>query len=147
MRIRFFVVFAIAGGFVGWGAPGFRLSADQGHLPVAVAAACIADFPTAASPDPRATVVMCGLDNPRGLTFGHFGLYVAEAGKGGLGLATPQCFTGQAGGRRCYGASGAISRLWNGTQERVATGLPSHANLLGRQAIGPNDIALVGGPM
>ena len=148
MRVRLFVVFAIAiaVGFVGWGAPRFQLSADQGNSPIVGAAACVADFPTAASPDPRATVVMCGLDNPRGLTFGQFALYVAEAGKGGLGQAAPlQCFIGQAGGTRCYGPSGAISRLSNGVQERVATRLPSHASLTGRAAIGPHDIALVRG--
>jgi glucose/arabinose dehydrogenase len=35
------------------------------------------------------SVVMSGLDNPRGLTFGPQGaLYVAEAGRGGAGLDT-----------------------------------------------------------
>jgi hypothetical protein len=85
---------------------------------------------------------MCGLDNPRGLAFSQSDLYVAEAGRGGLGLLVQQCFTGQAGGTRCYGANGAISRLSNGAQERIATGFPSHANLQGRQAIGPNDVAV-----
>lgn len=107
--------------------------------------ACVQDFPTTASPDPRATVVMCGLDNPRGLASSTFALYVAEAGRGGLGLATRDCFTGQAGGMRCFGPTGAISRLRDRVQERIVVGLPSHANLMGRQAIGPHDVALAGG--
>lgn len=106
-------------------------------------AVCAQDFPTVAAPDPRATVVMCGLDNPRGLTFSQFALYVAEAGRGGLGLATPECFTGQAGATRCYGLSGAVSVLWNGIQTRIATGFPSHATAIGGGAIGPNDVAVM----
>ena len=92
------------------------------------------------------TVVMSGLANPRGLAFGPQGaLYVAEAGQGGLGLTDPLCFTGQAGARRCYGATGAVSRLWHGVQERVATGLPSQARESdGNAAIGPHDIAMLG---
>ena len=104
-------------------------------------AVCVQDFPTAAAPDPRATVVMCGLDNPRGLTFGQFALYVAEAGRGGLGLVNPPSFQGQVGAIRYYGPTGAVSRLLNGIQEQIATGLPSHATVIGRNAIGPNDVA------
>ena len=126
---------------------GIVTSVAQAFRPAGLAGsnACLQDFPTTASPDPRATVVMCGLDNPRGLAIGAFALYVAEAGRGGLGLATRDCFTGQAGGMRCFGPTGAVSRLHDGTQERIAVGLPSHANLQGRQAIGPHDLALAGG--
>src|SRR5215207_5708170 len=106
-------------------------------------AVCVQDFPTAAAPDPRATVVMCGLDNPRGLTFGPSALYVAEAGRGGLGLPAPPSFVGQAGATRYYGPSGAVSRLSDGIQERIATGFPSHATVIGRNAIGPNDVAVM----
>ena len=96
--------------------------------------------------DPTVTQVMGGLDNPRGLAFGPQGaLYVAEAGRGGLGLENPPCFTGQVGASRCYGPTGAISRLWRGVQERVASGLPSQARASdGGQAIGPHDIAMLG---
>src|SRR5215203_6526968 len=90
---------------------------------VALAAAAFA-LPTvaqAAVPQP----VMTGLDNPRGLAFGpEGGLYVAEAGRGGPGVCVPLA---EGGGTRCYGATGAISRLWRGTQERVADALPSLA--------------------
>jgi hypothetical protein len=69
---------------------------------------------------------MCNLDNPRGLAFGpEGGLYVAEAG------------------RVWYGPTGAVSRFWQGRQERVATGLPSYASRI-RRAEGPNDIAMLG---
>jgi hypothetical protein len=100
--------------------------------------------PTAA--DPTVTQVMSGLDNPRGLAFGPQGaLYVTEAGRGGFGLENPPCFTGQVGASRCYGPTGAVSRLWHGVQERVATGLPSQARASdGGNAIGPHDIAMLG---
>jgi hypothetical protein len=85
------------------------------------------------------TTVMSGLDNPRGLAFGpEGGLYVAEAGRGGDGPSIelrPGVFA-------YYGPSGAVSRLWQGQQERVATGLPS---LLGPDgANGPQDISFQG---
>jgi len=95
--------------------------------------------------DSRVEVVMSGLDSPRGLAFGPQGaLYVAEAGRGGAGLDNPFCFSGPFGGTRCYGPTGAVSRLWHGVQERVAPGLPSHANPNGNRADGPHDISLLG---
>ena len=86
------------------------------------------------------TIVMSGLDNPRGLAFGPQGaLYVAESGRGGDG----PCFLVR-GATRCYGATGAVSRLWRGKQERIASGLPSHAPATGAAAIGPLDISMNG---
>ena len=116
------------------------LAATTSDVQVPGNPACVQDFPTAAAADPNATVVMCGLDNPRGLAFSEFALFVAEAGRGGLGVTAAPCFTGNAApmaNNRCYAPTGAISRLWNGSQERVANGFPSHANLQGRMAIGP----------
>src|SRR5512145_1544703 len=73
---------------------------------------------------PNVTVVMSGLDNPRGLAFGPEGaLYVAESGRGGEG----PCFFNSAGELRCYGPTGAITRFWKGEQVRIVSGLPSHA--------------------
>jgi len=86
-------------------------------------------------------VVASGLNNPRGLNFGPEGaLYVAEAGSGGAG----PCESGPEGAR-CYGTSGAITRinLKKGTQERAVTGLPSLASE-GAAAIGPHDISFQG---
>jgi hypothetical protein len=87
------------------------------------------------------SVVMSGLDNPRGLAFGPEGaLYVAEAGRGGAGPCillrpVPMPF--------CYGPTGAVTRLWRGDQDRIATGLPSYAGPTG-EATGPHDISFVG---
>jgi hypothetical protein len=88
------------------------------------------------------SVVMSGLDSPRGLDFGPQGaLYVAEAGRGGGGGA-PSIV--QRGSTFYYGATGAISRLWHGQQERVATGLPSLALANGNRGTGPSDISMLG---
>jgi hypothetical protein len=116
---------------------------------------------TAASGQPAGTVVMSGLDNPRGLTFvrarnGHadgdgdhrgrglrgWALYVAEAGRGGG--PGPHCITlprGPTGVPACPGATGAVSRLVGGVQERVLTGLPSWAFPDGSEATGPMDVS------
>jgi hypothetical protein len=108
---------------------------------VALRAACGLALAGSLAAQADVTVVMSGLDNPRGLAFAPNGaLYVAEAGRGGAGPCAPN-----AGGEmRCYGNSGAIARLWKGTQERVASGLPSHAAPGGFAAGGPNDIGFQG---
>jgi hypothetical protein len=86
------------------------------------------------------TVMATGLDNPRGLAFGPDGmLYVVEAGRGGsstLCLPTPNGM-----GTRCYGATGAVTRITGpGVHQRVLTGLPSLAVPSGGEATGPQDI-------
>jgi len=86
------------------------------------------------------TVVMSGLDNPRGLAMGPEGaLYVVEAGRGGNGPCTVL-----RGLPRCYGPSGALTRLWRGTQERVATGLPSYTDAAQTEVTGPHDVSFQG---
>jgi hypothetical protein len=86
------------------------------------------------------TTLATGLDNPRGMTFASDGsLYVAEAGKGGAG----PCFAGPEG-NVCFGPSGAITKVKNGQQSRVVTGLPSLASPDGTQAFGPADVAAIG---
>jgi len=86
--------------------------------------------------------VMTGLANPRGLAWGPEGaLYVAEAGRGG----TKPCFIVLTS-TVCYGATGAVSRLWHGKQERIVSDLPSWvitSNKSG-QAEGPNGISFNG---
>ena len=102
-----------------------------------VAAACVwASLTGAALAQPVA--VMQGLDNPRGLAFGPEGaLYVAEAGRGGDG----PCGTNGNGVTACVGDTGAISRLWQGQQSRLVSGLTSSAPASGADASGPQDIS------
>jgi hypothetical protein len=98
------------------------------------------------------SVVMSGLDNPRGLTFARAGergrgddhgsaLYVAEAGTGGA----LRCTTLR--GTVCVGLTGAISRLRRGHQARVVEGLPSYApfNAANAGAVGPSDVSFSNG--
>jgi hypothetical protein len=148
MRSHFVVALVFALGLGARGNPASGIPTGQDVPPIQGAPGCLQDFPSLASPDSRATVMMCGLDNPRGLAFSDLALYVAEAGRGALDLPLidRQCFVGQAGGNRCFGPNGAISRLWNRVQEQIATGFPSHAGGSGQNAIGPNDIAILGGP-
>lgn len=107
----------------------------------------VAALGTAGAAPPGSTVVMSGLDNPRGLAVSGHGrgwkLYVAEAGEGGAG---PCVMTGDpARPVVCYGPSGAISVLHRGTQRRVVSGMPSSAAPGGANADGPQDISLRGG--
>jgi hypothetical protein len=113
----------------------FVRHASTALLMVALAGA----FATASA---QAPIVMAqGLDNPRGLAFGPDGaLYVVEAGRGG---STALCLpTPNGTGTRCYGATGAVTRITNpGVQQRVLIGLPSIAVPSGAEASGPQDIA------
>jgi hypothetical protein len=87
------------------------------------------------------TPVMTQLDSPRGLAWGPEGsLYVTEAGNGQLGGPCAPV----ARGTNCYSASGAVSRLWKGQQERVVTGLPSVFNPTTLDITGPHDISFKG---
>jgi hypothetical protein len=86
-------------------------------------------------------VVADGLDNPRQLTFGPGGLWVAEAGHGGDG----PCFE-SATGPACLGATGAITLIApDGTASHVVTGLPSFAGADGSAATGPHGLTVVDG--
>ena len=72
------------------------------------------------------TVVMSGLNNPRGLTFvlgeddDDWALYVAESGNGGSGPCAMV-----RGAQQCAGTTGAVTRYQGGVQQRIVTGLPS----------------------
>ncbi|NUT98393.1 MAG: ScyD/ScyE family protein [Saccharothrix sp.] len=110
-----------------------RILCVVGAVAVAVAT------PATAQAGGNWTVVVEGLDSPRGLDVAPDGsLYVAEAGRGGDG----PCFPGPEG-NVCFGASGAITRVdpHERTFTRVLTGLPSIAAPDGSAAIGPSDVA------
>ncbi len=114
------------------------------HLWLAVAALTASLAISGAAAGATVSTVMSGLDNPRGLAFGPEGaLYVVEAGRGGTGPCTSSIRPQEPDQPRCYGPSGAVSRLWHGVQERVVTGLPSYAGPSG-QATGTHDVAMLG---
>lgn len=113
---------------------------------IALGALCASSLANVAA-QPVVTIVMSGLDNPRGLAISPNGaLYVTEAGRG-LGRAPGPgdwCGYNAPGEFRCYGPTGAVTRLWNGVQQRVAEGLPSNALPDGSSASGPNGISFLG---
>jgi sugar lactone lactonase YvrE len=87
------------------------------------------------------TVVIGGLDSPRGLAWGPDGtLYVAEAGSGGAEQTewVPPSRTAR------VGTSGRILKIDGGQMSVVASGLQSVALGPGPEVVGPNDIAFVG---
>lgn len=125
-------------------------------VPLVLASAC-ADLPSApaeftssrASADvvaPGITVVMSGLNSPRGLDFAPNGdLYVAEAG---TAQVTGACITVMEGPNlvpKCYSGTGSVSRLRKGVQERIVSGLASSVLVLSGFAAGPQDVSFGGG--
>lgn len=88
-------------------------------------------------------VVASGLDNPRGVAVANGSVYVAESGTGG---DSDDCFPDPEGnGDKCYGPTGAITRVFGGEQSRVLDGLPSFAVSDGSAASGPSDVAFENG--
>jgi DNA-binding beta-propeller fold protein YncE len=93
-----------------------------------------------------AETIASGLNNPRGIAFApNGGLYVVEMGNGGAGPCIPSpVFPFPP---RCYGASGAVTRIAPGGVpgfKRVATGLPSLGLATGTAEGGPADLSFHG---
>jgi hypothetical protein len=105
----------------------------------------------AAAQGPAVTQVVGGLDSPRGLAVATDGtIYVAEAGSGG----TEPCLENPELGTVCFGATGGISAIKDGTATRVVDGLASGGTATG-EFLGPSGVAVgadgtvwftVGGP-
>lgn len=124
-------------------APGFAGAQDATPGAEPGSATPAAGMEMQAPPVPAgAEVVADGLDNPRGLTIGPDGaLWVAEAGGIGGPDAGP-CLTGPEGNDVCYNTTGAVTRVLDGQQERVATGIRSIGDAAnGMNATGPHDLA------
>jgi hypothetical protein len=122
--------------------PGMAAIAQEA-TPLAESFATPAAPPVMEMPPPPdwAEVVATGLANPRGMAFGADGaLYIAESGVGGEG----PCAMGPEGNEECFGESGGVTRVADGSQERVLDGLASRAAEGGSNATGPNDVALAG---
>ncbi len=121
------------------------------HAALSAAVLALAAAPAMAQTPPPSPfqVVMSGLDNPYGLAFGPDGsLYVAEAGTGNSGAATGANFVNGAGDQVYFGDTGAVSRLSDGVQTRVVSGLPSLDTAGGGGgATGLSGIAFSGGQL
>jgi hypothetical protein len=91
------------------------------------------------------TLVVGGLSNPRGLTFGSDGsIYVSEAGTGGTTSTVGQCLqVPEPGGPLLSGNTGRISRIANGVRTTVVDGLPSSVDQRGG-VLGVMDVSFVG---
>ncbi len=92
---------------------------------------------TAATGAQAVTVLAKGLDNPRGLEVAATGaIYVSEAGTAGERCAKVD------GQENCFGFSGAITRIKNGKQRRVASGFLSLGGKDGSFTVGVDDVAV-----
>lgn len=92
-------------------------------------------------PSARAETIADGLNNPRGLDIAADGaVYVTEAGTAGDECVTVTIDEDEF--ERCLGETGAITRIADGEQEQVVTGLPSVT--FESEIVGPQDVAIGG---
>ena len=105
---------------------------------IGAAVLIVAAATPAAAQGPTVEVIAAGLDSPRGISIGPDGaVYVAEAGSAG-----DTCLSDIPGrGRVCVGPSGAVTRIIEGSAERIVEGLPSMST--GPDVGGPSDIAFI----
>lgn len=124
-------------------------------LPMVLTTACADDVTAPSAPDPTTpasvaqagatSVVMTGLNSPRGLAWGPEGaLYVTEAGTNETNGACGPFVEGGTLTERCFSGTGSISRLWKGRQARIVSGLPSSWIKASGFASGPQDISFHG---
>lgn len=85
------------------------------------------------------TVLASGLNNPRGLTWAHGKLWLAEGGRGGTDC--PAGVLGPDGGPQCFGPTSSIDVIAPGRVTRVVTGLISFASPNGAGAEGVEAVA------
>jgi len=80
----------------------------------------------------RVSVVVSGLNNPRGIAFAHGHLYVTEAGTGGTDC--PAGVKGPAGFPLCVGRTGLVAKISNHVAQPILTGLLSESEFPGGAA-------------
>jgi hypothetical protein len=120
-----------------------RLSSRQ-HLAAIIAALGLltALVSPAAAAEPLITPIAGGLNAPRHLDIAPNGaIYVTESGVGG-----DECIEPAPDTSACFGTTGSVTRIWKGSQSRIATGLPSLAlsGETGNDLIGPAGISVHG---
>jgi hypothetical protein len=93
-----------------------------------------------AAQGPELTQVVGGLDSPRGIAIGDDGtLYVAESGAGG----EAPCVEHAELVELCFGTSGRITAISDGSATPVVEGLPSGTTEMG-EVLGVHDVAIDG---
>jgi hypothetical protein len=98
-------------------------------LVAAAALGCVAATSAAGAPTTKVSVVVSGLSNPRGLTWAHGQLYLAEAGKAGADC--PPGAKGPTGGQLCFGRTGSLDVISGGSVHRIRSGLISNSDVPG----------------
>src|SRR3954447_1149397 len=93
---------------------------------------------TQAALNAQIEVIATGLNNPRGLVIDSDGtVLVAEAGRGG---GPELCRPGGQNQPWCLGATGAVTKIRHGHQQRIVTGLPSIIPPATGETLGPHDV-------